>query len=90
MEVAYTKEQLKKIKSNLSLININAIKALNVIKEEPNINHSDVGPKAELGKFVADKCIAAFIGIGLIERIDDGVKRYYRLTKDGEELLKVE
>lgn len=86
----YTKDQLMKIRENFGLISINAITVLNTIKEENGINHTDIHHKADLSKFVTDKIIAAFLGAGLVKRVDDGTKRFYTITEDGKKLLELD
>ncbi|HBF76726.1 hypothetical protein [Clostridium tyrobutyricum] len=87
MNEVYTKEQLINIRNNLSLISINALDVLKIIQDEPKITNKDLIYKSNLGKSVVDKCIAAYLASGLVNRIDDGIKRMYVLTKDGENIL---
>lgn len=89
IKMSYTEEQLRGIKENLTLISRSAMNILETIINEPNINHSEIYIKAGLSKFVTDKCISAFLVAGIVERVDDGVKRSYKVTDDGQKLLKL-
>lgn len=83
----YTPEQLDAIIKNTSLINAQAIDALRVIRDE-EVTHGEISVKAGLSKFVADKCISAFIAAGLISMHLNGTNRHYSITEDGQNLLK--
>ena len=83
----YSDEQIRFIKDNLKYISLNAINVLKAINEEAGINHTDIYDKAGLSKFVTDKCISAYLVSGMIERKEDGTKRFYELTEDGKKLL---
>jgi predicted transcriptional regulator len=89
MALKYTEDQLKEINRNLGLISINAIKVLEAVVNSPGISHSDIPDKSGVSKFVADKCIAGYLISGMITRVDDGVKRFYNITDDGENLIKI-
>lgn len=89
MSCQYNKEQLLKIKSNLQLISLKAFSILKVIDSEKDIIHTDIPSKAKTGKFVTDKCITAFIATGLIDKIDNGASKLYKLTEDGKNMLKL-
>jgi len=84
----YTSEQINKLIKNILKINNQALDALKVIKAE-EISHGEVFIKSGLSKFVADKCITSFLAIGLIEMRLNGSSRSYRITEDGENLLKI-
>lgn len=90
MAISYTNEQIKGIRENLKLISLKATDLLKTISNEDNINHSDLHQKSAVGKSVTDKCLSAFLVSGLIERIDDGAKRFYCITADGKKLLELE
>lgn len=89
MAANYSEEQLQQIEKNLSLISLKAIKILEVIEEDPGINHNDISQKSGISKFVADKCVAAYIVTGLIKRAYDGAKKFYTVTEDGTNLLTI-
>lgn len=86
----YTTEQLKQIKQNLNLISVNAVQILKSMDQEGELNQSDIHKKAGISKFVTDKCIAGFLATGLVKRMDDGVKRFFKLTKEGKKILEIE
>ncbi|MFT8349203.1 hypothetical protein [Clostridium saccharoperbutylacetonicum] len=85
----YTKEQLIKIDSNLLSVNIKAKEVLKVIRDGSEISNKDISEETNLSKFVIDKCIAAFVGCGLITTIADGTTKYYRITEEGEKILNI-
>lgn len=89
MAASYSEKQLEEIEKNLSLISLKAIKILEAIEEEPGINHNDIPEKSGMSKFVSDKCISAYIATGLIRRADDGARKFYTVTEDGVNLLKL-
>ncbi len=84
----YTTEQINKIIKNILGINSQALDVLKVISEG-EVSNGEVFTKAGMSKFVADKCITAFLTTGLIEMRLNGVSRSYRITTDGEKILKI-
>lgn len=82
----YTSEQLEKLMRNIIGINNRALEVLGIIRDG-EISNGEVFSKAGLSKFVADKCIIAFLAAGLVEMSLNGVSRYYKITTDGERLL---
>ena len=89
MALKYTEDQLREINRNLALISVNAIKVLKAIVTSPGISHSDIPGESGVSKFVTDKCIAGYLVSGMITRVDDGVKRFYNITEDGQNLIKI-
>lgn len=83
----YSEEQVKKIIKNILAINNKAFTALEIIAAE-ELSHGEVFMKSGLSKFVADKCITAFLATGLIEMRLNGAGRTYRITEDGNKVLK--
>lgn len=86
----YSKEQLQNIAKNLAQINSKASTILKVIKSNEGIKHGQIFTEANLSKFVTDKCIAAFLVCGFIEKAIDGPNLSYNLTNDGINFLKLE
>lgn len=85
----YTNEQLIQINDNLVMVNIKANDVLTVIQNNPDIKYKDIPSQTTISRFVVDKCIAAFVGCGLVKIINDGTNKYYKITEDGEKFLKV-
>lgn len=83
----YTNEQIIKIRENLRNVNVDVEKILKVIEQKDDIDYKNIPEKTEISKFIIDKCLAALIGSGLIKMTIRGVRRSYKITEDGKNLL---
>ena len=83
----YTTEQLLDVRENFKYLATDALGILNFIAKEKEIAHNDIPKKTGQSKYVIDKCIASFLVSGLIKRRDEGSKKMYSLTEEGQRLL---
>lgn len=85
----YTTEQLVDVRDNFRYLATDAIGVLKFIAEQKEIAHNDIPKKAELSKHVIDKCIASFLVAGLIQRREEGARKLYSITQEGQRLLEL-
>ena len=85
----YSNEQLIRLNDNLVMVNIKANDVLKVIQSNPDIKYKDIFSQISISKFVVDKVIAAFVGCGLVGIRNDGTNKYYKITEDGKNFLKI-